>query len=251
MVATGYKQVGSRATPEAITKELMKLPASAGPLDSRKRALHDLAHALAYVQEQHKVTVVENCKRDSAVGLLIALLTDIDSAPPVPASEDVIRVGRRVLGMGPMDARLYVLSCFVNLSYLGGFLVKLWPTKVALVIILFHCFLFLFPLLRTLKTSSSAIGLTLGKGTSHLPAFSFRFCFTVFERTLLLEACSLSSRYAGTAPFFGSSLDRLLPSDSACIARVFFIWIFSWYRFLAYSLPLIPRAWVGTTENGR
>ena len=98
----------------------MKLPASAGPLDSRKRALHDLAHALAYVQEQHKVTVVENCKRDSAVGLLIALLTDIDSAPPVPASEDVIRVGRRVLGMGPMDARLYVLSCFVNLSYLGG-----------------------------------------------------------------------------------------------------------------------------------
>lgn len=120
IVASGYKQVGSRATPEAITKELRKLPASAGPLDSRKRALHDLAHALAYVQESHKVIVCENCKNESAIGLLIQLLTDIDTAPPVPAGEDVIRVGRRVLGMGPMDARLYVLSCFVNLAYLGG-----------------------------------------------------------------------------------------------------------------------------------
>merc|ERR1711988_80910 len=97
-----------------------KLPASAGPLDSRKRALHDLAHALAYVQENHKVIVCENCKNENMVGLLLQLLNDIDTAPPVPASEDVIRVGRRVLGMGPMDARLYVLSCFVNLAYLGG-----------------------------------------------------------------------------------------------------------------------------------
>ena len=120
IVASGYKQVGSRATPEAIVKEIRKLPASTGPLDSRKRALHDLAHALAYVQEHHKVTVCENCKSENAVGLLIQLLLDIDAAPPVPASEDVIRVGRRVLGMGPMDARLYVLSCFVNLAYLGG-----------------------------------------------------------------------------------------------------------------------------------
>ena len=120
MVASGYKQVGSRATPEAITKEIKKLPASSGPIDTRKRALHDLAHALAYVQEQHKQTVTENCKNEECVGLLVQLLQDIDSAPPVPASEDVIRVGRRVLGMGPMDARLYVLSCFVNLAYLGG-----------------------------------------------------------------------------------------------------------------------------------
>lgn len=120
IVASGYKQVGSRATPEAITKELRKLPASAGPLDGRKRALHDLAHALAYVQESHKVIVCDNCKNENAVALLIQLLTDVEHAPPVPAGEDVIRVGRRVLGMGPMDARLYVLSCFVNLSYLGG-----------------------------------------------------------------------------------------------------------------------------------
>jgi len=120
IVASGYKQVGSRATPDAISKELRKLPAAAGPLDARKRALHDLAHALAYVQEQHKTIVCENCKQENAAGLLIQLLSDIDCAPPVPAGEDVIRVGRRVLGMGPMDARLYVLSCFVNLSYLGG-----------------------------------------------------------------------------------------------------------------------------------
>jgi len=87
IVASGYKQVGSRATPEAIIKELRKLPTSAGPLDSRKRALHDLAHALAYVQENHKVIVCENCKSEMAVGLLIQLLTDIDTAPPVPAGE--------------------------------------------------------------------------------------------------------------------------------------------------------------------
>ena len=94
IVASGYKQVGSRATPEAITKEIKKLPASAGMLDSRKRALHDLAHALAYVQENHKETVCSNCKTEMCVLRLIELLNDIESAPPVPASEDVIRVGR-------------------------------------------------------------------------------------------------------------------------------------------------------------
>jgi hypothetical protein len=120
IVASGYKQVGSRATPEAITKEIKKLPAASGMLDSRKRALHDLAHALAYVQENHKETVCNNCKTEQCVFHLIMLLNDIDAAPALPASEDVIRVGRRVLGMGPMDARLYVLSCFVNLAYLGG-----------------------------------------------------------------------------------------------------------------------------------
>lgn len=120
IVASGYKQVGSRATPEAITKEIKKLPEASGPLDSRKRALHDLAHALAYVQENHKELVCKNCSNEGCVQHLINLLMDIDKAPPVPASEDVIRVGRRVLGMGPMDARLYVLSCFVNLAYLGG-----------------------------------------------------------------------------------------------------------------------------------
>ena len=120
IVAAKYQQTTSRATPEAVARELRKLPAASGPLDSRKRALHDLAHALAYVQEQHKQKVVDTCQQEKAAGLLLSLLGDIDAAPPVPASEDVIRVGRRVLGMGPMDARLYVLSCFVNLSYLGG-----------------------------------------------------------------------------------------------------------------------------------
>jgi len=120
IVAAKYQQTTSRATPDAVARELRKLPAASGPLDSRKRALHDLAHALAYVQEQHKTKVVEACTKDDAAGLLLSLLDDIDAAPPVPASEDVIRVGRRVLGMGPMDARLYVLSCFVNLAYLGG-----------------------------------------------------------------------------------------------------------------------------------
>ena len=48
----------------------------------------------------------------------------------------------------------------MNRSYLGGFLVKFWPTKVTLVTMRFHCFCFLLPVRRTLNISSSATGLT-------------------------------------------------------------------------------------------
>lgn len=41
---------------------------------------------------------------------------------------------------------------------------------------------------------------TLGIGTSHFPAFSFRFCLTVLLNTLALLTPSRSSKYAGTAP---------------------------------------------------
>lgn len=37
----------------------------------------------------------------------------------------------------------------INLSYLGGFLVKLSPTKVTLLIFLFHAFYFLLPVFKT------------------------------------------------------------------------------------------------------
>ena len=43
----------------------------------------------------------------------------------------------------------------INLSNFGGFLVKLSPTNVTLVTILFHPFLLLFPDFSTLKTSVS------------------------------------------------------------------------------------------------
>jgi len=120
IVAAKYQQTTSRATPESVQRELRKLPASAGPMDSRKRALHDLAHALAYVQKQHEAKVVEVCKNENAAQVLIQLLDDVMNAPPVPPAEDVIRVGRRTLGMGPMESKLYIFSCFVNLCYLGG-----------------------------------------------------------------------------------------------------------------------------------
>lgn len=57
----------------------------------------------------------------------------------------------------------------INLSYLGGFLVKSSPTYVTLVTILFHAFFLLLPVRRTLKTSFSPTALTLGRGTVHFP----------------------------------------------------------------------------------
>lgn len=47
------------------------------------------------------------------------------------------------------------------------------PTKVALLTILFQLFVFLAPVLMTLNISSSAIPLTLGRGTEYLAALSF------------------------------------------------------------------------------
>lgn len=51
----------------------------------------------------------------------------------------------------------------INRSYLGGFLVKLGPTKVALVIILFHC-------LAARKTNSSRIFVSV-KGNKDNPIY--------------------------------------------------------------------------------
>ena len=79
-------------------------------------------------------------------------------------------------------------------SYFGGFLVKPGPTKVAFVIMRFHDFFMRFPERITLNISSSATGRTLGSGTSHFPAFSFLFCFTVLDSTLALDVCSRSMR---------------------------------------------------------
>lgn len=110
----------------------------------------------------------------------------------------------------------------IKRSYLGFLRVNVSPTKQAFVIIRFHCLaalvlvncllfhntwfrpslhtedtqtknfvvrteyiLLRFPVRNTLKISSSAIGLTLGTGTSHLPAFSFLFCLTVLLRTYM------------------------------------------------------------------
>lgn len=59
---------------------------------------------------------------------------------------------------------------------------------------------------------------TLGIGTSHFPAFSFRFCFTVLLSTLALLTPSRSSKYAGTAPSGTASSLACLFVRSWCIA---------------------------------
>ena len=79
-------------------------------------------------------------------------------------------------------------------SYLGGFRVNPSPTKQTLVTILFQPFLLLFPVFITLNTSASDWARTLGRGTSHLPAFSFRFCLTMEESSFAWEVDSRSSK---------------------------------------------------------
>ena len=112
---------------------------------------------------------------------------------------------------------------------------KLGPTKVTLVTMRFQAFFFRLPLCRTLNISSSATGrtwrfnhqsallqavesdaavtislclasihmsvqaLTLGNGTSHLPAFCLRFCFMVLLRTFALSTCMVSKKSQATS----------------------------------------------------
>jgi hypothetical protein len=68
-------------------------------------------------------------------------------------------------------------------STFGGFRVKPSPTNVTLVTTRFHALLFFLPVFNTLNISASVIGRTFGTGTLHLPAFSLRFCFTLFDNT--------------------------------------------------------------------
>lgn len=59
---------------------------------------------------------------------------------------------------------------------------------------------------------------TFGIGTSHLPAFSLRFCLTVLLNTLARLTPSRSSKYAGTAPSGTASSLACLFVRSWCIA---------------------------------
>ena len=129
----------------------------------------------------------------------------------------------------------------INRSYLGGFLLKLSPTNVTLLIILFHAFFFRFPDLTTWNISPQLIGFTFGIGTYHLPAFSFRFCLTIFDSSFVLFYSFRSNKQAGSAPFSSSSGAL---SSMACFYSLafiaFLICTFSLYLCLLYSLALIP-----------
>ena len=71
-------------------------------------------------------------------------------------------------------------------SSLTGFRVKPSPTNVALLTIRFQLFPLCLPVLMTLNISSSAIPLTLGRGTAYFAARSFR-------RSLIAELSAFAS----------------------------------------------------------
>ena len=110
----------------------------------------------------------------------------------------------------------------MNRSNFGGLRVKFSPTNVILLILLFQHFLFLLPDLITSNISASVMGFTFSTGTAHLPAFSLRFCLTMLVRILEFFCCSLSMRYAGTAPSSTFST-LLLEFFYSCSLMVFFI----------------------------
>uniref|UniRef100_H2XW23 Uncharacterized protein n=1 Tax=Ciona intestinalis TaxID=7719 RepID=H2XW23_CIOIN len=65
----------------------------------------------------------------------------------------------------------------MNLSYFGGFRVKLSGTKQTLVHILFQAFFFLFPVVTTRKTSASLCARTFG----YIPLASFFLSFLLYH----------------------------------------------------------------------
>mmetsp|Transcript_19661 Transcript_19661/g.39855 ORF Transcript_19661/g.39855 Transcript_19661/m.39855 type:complete len:299 (-) Transcript_19661:181-1077(-) len=134
-------------------------------------------------------------------------------------------------------------------SYLGGLRVKFSPTKVHLVTTLFQALAFLLPVRITLNISSSATGLTRGIGTSHLPALSLRFCFTVLLSTFARLTPSRSSRYAGTAPSATLSSFACLLFRWSCLLIVFRIVAFSLNRLSLYSLARRPCTFCANSDR--
>jgi hypothetical protein len=133
----GVEQFVARgmAGADLVKRNLRKLPRVAAPLEIRKLALYDLANALANVDGPHERAVVEACATGEIVGQLAALLIDTDAAQGLEevratnqakgnftlvSSSCTIRVGQRELRMDGVESRLYVLTCLVNLIYIGG-----------------------------------------------------------------------------------------------------------------------------------
>tara|TARA_B110001452_G_scaffold114520_1_gene95019 strand:- start:99 stop:788 length:690 start_codon:yes stop_codon:yes gene_type:complete len=119
-----FQQQATKGTPDAIARELKKLPESGGgSLGFRKRALHDLTNALINVEEAHEKPVVEVCEKEGAVALISTLVAAAAAAPEpegASAADNKIKIGRRELVMGALETRLYALTALVNLVYIGG-----------------------------------------------------------------------------------------------------------------------------------
>ena len=152
-----------------------------------------------------------------------------------------------VFNSGCVTLTFFILNAagLMNLSIFGGLRVNPSPTNVAFVIIRFQHFFCLLPDFITLKISSWARPLTCGSGTLHLPAFSLRFSFTMFDRTLLRFGSARSIKYGGKA--LPSLLTCPAPSPPSfaifwsCIRSFFFISIFSTWRRRFRILALRPR----------
>ena len=109
VVAPKYQQTVSRATPQAITALVKKLPAEAGPIEARKKALYDLTLMISNVTQQDQDALLKTSEEHNLVGILATLLKDAEEAEREAeqageeATEDAdvsaIKVGRKTLGM--------------------------------------------------------------------------------------------------------------------------------------------------------
>lgn len=90
----------------------------------------------------------------------------------------------------------------IKRSIFGIRRVNVSPTKVTLFTNRFHDFLPRLPDVTAFSISSYETGLTFSIGTAHLPAFSFRFCFSEFDSTFARSASLRSIKKLGSA-FFG------------------------------------------------
>ena len=127
VVAPKYQQTVSRATPQAITALVKKLPAEAGPIEARKKALYDLTLMISNVTQQDQDALLKTSEEHNLVGILATLLKDAEEAEreaeqageeAEDADVSAIKVGGR-LGKDYV-AKLYVLTLYVNLCFIGG-----------------------------------------------------------------------------------------------------------------------------------
>ena len=118
----------SRARRRGVTALVKKLPAEAGPIEAPKKAPTTLPDDLERDQ-QDQDALLKTSEEHNLVGILATLLKDAEEAEREAeqageATEDAdvsaIKVGRKTLGMDYVATKLYVLTLYVNLCFIGG-----------------------------------------------------------------------------------------------------------------------------------